>query len=99
MVLFGSGMSYGHSHGNANLPTILAGGGALGLAHGKHLDYNLPKIGTYQLDDPAAHYELCTRPADESAKTSNLLLTLVQRMGVDINRFGDSTGPMNDLLQ
>src|SRR5207248_6837744 len=25
MVLFGSGMSYGHSHGNANLPLVLAG--------------------------------------------------------------------------
>ena len=44
MVLFGSGMSYGHSHGNANLPTILAGGKALGLKHGQHIDYNLPKI-------------------------------------------------------
>ena len=30
-VLWGSGMAYGHSHGNANLPTILAGGKALGL--------------------------------------------------------------------
>ena len=26
MSLFGSGMSYGHSHGNANLPLVLAGG-------------------------------------------------------------------------
>ena len=24
MVLFGSGMSYGHSHSNANLPILLA---------------------------------------------------------------------------
>jgi hypothetical protein len=28
MALFGSGMSYGHSHGNANLPLVLAGGSA-----------------------------------------------------------------------
>ncbi|MEZ0388566.1 MAG: DUF1552 domain-containing protein, partial [Verrucomicrobium sp.] len=40
-VLWGSGMAYGHSHGNANLPTILAGGKALGYKHGQHLDYNL----------------------------------------------------------
>ncbi len=29
MALFGSGMSYGHSHGNANLPLVLAGGSEL----------------------------------------------------------------------
>ncbi len=34
MALFGSGMSYGHSHGNANLPLVLAGGSDLGLKHG-----------------------------------------------------------------
>ncbi len=30
MSLFGSGMCYGHSHGNANLPLVLAGGSDLG---------------------------------------------------------------------
>ncbi|HIL24070.1 MAG TPA: DUF1552 domain-containing protein, partial [Verrucomicrobia bacterium] len=40
MSLFGSGMSYGHSHGNANLPLVLAGGTDLGLKHGSHLDFN-----------------------------------------------------------
>ena len=39
MSLFGSGMSYGHSHGNANLPLVLAGGSDLGLKHGSHLDF------------------------------------------------------------
>jgi hypothetical protein len=34
MALYGSGMAFGHSHGNANLPIILAGGRALGLRHG-----------------------------------------------------------------
>jgi len=42
MVLFGSGMSYGHSHSNANLPILLAGGRGLGLKHGQHVDYNRP---------------------------------------------------------
>ena len=40
MSLFGSGMSYGHSHGNANLPLVLAGGSGLGVKHGSHLDFN-----------------------------------------------------------
>src|SRR4029079_12522758 len=44
MILFGSGMSYGHSHGNANLPTLLAGGARLGLKHGEHSVYNPPVI-------------------------------------------------------
>src|SRR6185436_13112653 len=40
MALYGSGMAFGHSHGNANLPIILAGGSKLGLKHGRHIDYN-----------------------------------------------------------
>nr|WP_288944926.1 DUF1552 domain-containing protein [uncultured Marinobacter sp.] len=31
MALFGSGMAYGHSHGNANLPLVLAGGAGCGF--------------------------------------------------------------------
>jgi hypothetical protein len=34
MALYGSGMAFGHSHGNANLPLILAGGGGLGKHFG-----------------------------------------------------------------
>ncbi len=38
MILFGSGMSYGHRHANSNLPILLAGGHGLGLKHGqRHL--------------------------------------------------------------
>ena len=49
MVLFGSGMSYGHSHANSNLPILLAGGRGLGLKHGQHIDYNHPKGYDYTL--------------------------------------------------
>ncbi|MEY3457683.1 MAG: hypothetical protein RL215_840 [Planctomycetota bacterium] len=52
MALFGSGMSYGHSHGNANLPLVLAGGSDLGLKHGGHLDFNQGHFSGYQLDKP-----------------------------------------------
>src|SRR6186997_1247910 len=45
MALFGSGMSYGHSHGNANLPLVFAGGSDLGLKHGSHLDFNKTAAG------------------------------------------------------
>ena len=97
-VLWGSGMSYGHSHGNANLPTLYAGGKKLGVKHGQHLDYNLPKIGRYIVDDANAHYKICGRPVDTDARLSNLLLTMLQRSGVETERFQDSLKPISDLV-
>ena len=90
MSLFGSGMSYGHSHGNANLPLVLAGGTDLGLKHGSHLDFNQGHFKGYQLDKPGEHYSLCSRPANPNACMSNLLLMMAQRMGVETDKFGDS---------
>ena len=90
MSLFGSGMSYGHSHGNANLPLVLAGGADLGLKHGSHLDFNQGHFKGYQLDKPGEHYGLCSRPANPDAHMSNLLLMMAQRMGVETDQFGDS---------
>ncbi|HSI16104.1 MAG TPA: DUF1552 domain-containing protein [Chthoniobacter sp.] len=96
MALFGSGMSYGHSHGNANLPLVLAGGTDLGLKHGQHLDFNkmAPDFQGYALGADgtltSAHYQLCSRPANTDAHMSNLLLLMAQRMGVETDKFGDS---------
>jgi hypothetical protein len=90
LSLFGSGMSYGHSHGNANLPLVLAGGADLGLKHGSHLDFNQGHFAGYQLDKPGEHYSLCSRPANPEAHMSNLLLMMARRMGVETDRFGDS---------
>jgi len=96
MALFGSGMSYGHSHGNANLPLVLAGGSDLGLKHGSHLDFNKDAAGFqgYALGAEGAlttaHYQLCSRPANTDAHMSNLLLLMAQRMGVETDTFGDS---------
>jgi hypothetical protein len=90
MSLFGSGMSYGHSHGNANLPLVLAGGTDLGLQHGSHLDFNQGHFQGYQLEQPGEHYALCSRPANTEAHMSNLLLMMAQRMGVETDQFGDS---------
>ncbi|TWU06204.1 DUF1552 domain-containing protein [Stieleria varia] len=90
MSLFGSGMSYGHSHGNANLPLVFAGGNDLGLKHGRHLDFNQGHFDGYQLDKPGEHYGLCSRPANTDAHMSNLLLLMAQKMGVETDTFGDS---------
>ncbi|WP_182865450.1 DUF1552 domain-containing protein [Stieleria mannarensis] len=90
MALFGSGMCYGHSHGNANLPLVLAGGSDLGLKHGHHLDFNQGHFDGYRLDQPGEHYALCSRPANPNAHMSNLLLMMAQKMGVETDQFGDS---------
>lgn len=98
MVLFGSGMSYGHSHGNANLPTLFAGGKALGLRHGQHLDYNLPHIERYDLENAGKQYGICGRPVDGNARLSNLLATMLHKMDVRVDRFVDSTGEISELV-
>jgi hypothetical protein len=96
MALFGSGMSYGHSHGNANLPLVLAGGSDLGLKHGTHLDFNKSAKDfqgyTFGPDGglTTAHYQVCSRPVTSDAHMSNLLLLMAQRMGVETEKFGDS---------
>jgi hypothetical protein len=97
-VLWGSGMSYGHSHGNANLPTLYAGGKKLGVKHGKHIDFNLPKIGKYNVSEANEHYKICGRPVDDKARLSNLLLTILQRSGVKTEKFQDSTGVLSEVV-
>ncbi len=96
MALFGSGMSYGHSHGNANLPLVFAGGTDLGLKHGSHLDFNqaAKDFAGYAIGPDgaltSAHYQVCSRPVNSDAHMSNLLVLMAQRMGVETDQFGDS---------
>jgi Protein of unknown function (DUF1552) len=97
-VLWGSGMAYGHSHGNANLPTVLAGGRALGYKHGQHVDFNLPEIKQYNVADATGHYKVCSRPIDSNARLSNLLLTMLQRVDVIADAFQDSVRPLEELV-
>lgn len=101
MALYGSGMAFGHSHGNANLPIILAGGSQLGLKHGRHIDFNVqasPDGYAYELEDPGKHYAICHKPVNEKAHLSNLLLTMAQKMGVETDRIGDSNGTLSSDL-
>ncbi len=97
MVLFGSGMSYGHSHSNSNLPILLAGGRGLGLKHGQHIDYNRPQGEGYKLDYDE-WLDLCGRPKNDKARLSNLMLTMLQKMEVNAERFVDSLGPVSEIL-
>ena len=101
IVLYGSGMAYGHSHGNANLPTIVAGGHALGLKHGQHIDFNVGHFDGYDLVDgklQVSHYGVCSRPVNGNARLSNLLLTLAQTMDIEVDSFADSVGTVSEML-
>lgn len=102
LSLFGSGMAYGHSHGNANLPLVVAGGEKLSLRHGSHLDFNTGHFDGYALDETGnlktSHYQLCSRPANSDARMSNLLLTLGQRLDVETEQFGDSLKPLSEIV-
>jgi hypothetical protein len=97
MVLFGSGMSYGHSHSNSNLPILLAGGRGLGFKHGQHIDYNRPQGGGYKLDYDE-WLNLSGRPKDDKARLSNLMLTMLQKMEVNTEKFVDSLGPISEIV-
>jgi len=104
MALFGSHMSNGSSHVTANLPFVLAGGTELGLRHGSHIDFN--KIGkpefSYALDKERSRSEkfdgICRVPVNSRAPHSNLLLTMAQKMGAQIDRFNNSTGTIAEVV-
>ncbi len=93
--LYGSGMAYGHSHGNANVPTVVAGGRKMGLKHGRHVDFNKGHFDGYDLTSPQKHYQICSRPLNSDARVSNLLVTLAQAMDIDAESFADSTGTIS----
>lgn len=69
IVLFGSGMGYGGTHSNRNLPILVAGGG---FKHLGHVDAQ---------DASGKNMPLC-----------NLYVTLIQRFGIERDRFNTSTG-------
>lgn len=98
MILFGSGMSYGHSHCNSNLPILLAGGRGLGLKHAGHIDYNRPHLK----EDYSLGYDewrsLCGKPKDDKARLSNVFVTMLQKMEVNAEQFVDSLGPVSEIL-
>ena len=98
MVLFGSGMSYGHSHCNSNLPILLAGGKGLGLKHGQHLDYNKPHLKEEYTRSYDEWRSLCGKPKDGKARLSNVLVTMLQKMEVNAETFVDSLGPVSEIV-
>jgi hypothetical protein len=98
MVLYGSGMAYGHSHGNANLPLVLAGGKSLGIKHGRHLDYNALASREGYSYDLGSLVKICHKPVNPKAHMSNLLLTMAHKMDVAVDKLGDSNSEASELF-
>ena len=93
--LYGSGLSYGISHGTTRLPLVLAGGAKLGFRHGSHVDFNRQVDGFKGYGDGISVYH---SPVNSGAHFSNLLLTIAQRMGVDKEAFADSNAVVSEVL-
>ena len=93
MALYGSGMSINHS--KYNLPTLFAGGSALGLRQGQHLD--LGKNGQPYANGKGilANFKV----DDKRARMSNLLTTMLHKMDVPLEKFVDATGEVSELTK
>ncbi|MEX0670397.1 MAG: DUF1552 domain-containing protein [Pirellulales bacterium] len=75
IVLVGTGMGDASRHSNANLPTLVAGGG---LKHGSHVAIDHKQPGAPLLGD--------------------LYVTLLQRLGIETDRFSNASKNMNEVL-
>ena len=95
VCLYGSGLSYGNSHGTTSLPLVLAGGASLGLKHGTHVDYNQQVKNFKGYGDGISMYH---SPINAKAHFSNLLLTIAHKTGVQKETFSDSNGVVSEVL-
>ncbi|MFL2914265.1 MAG: DUF1552 domain-containing protein [Opitutales bacterium] len=82
MILYGGGISDGNRHRHVDLPVLLAGGKAHGLQTGRHHDFS---SGKYRISSSLNKDGL-------GMPMTNLHLGLLNKMGVDADQIGDSTG-------
>lgn len=93
MVLFGSASSAFHL--SRNYPLILAGGKNLGFRHGQYLNYagKDPQGGAWEGGQEPWQKKI----SHDDIPLSNLFVTMLQRLGVDADRFADSTGTLDNV--
>lgn len=92
LLLFGSASSAFHL--SRNYPLILAGGRNMGVRNGQYLNHvgQNAQAGGWAPGDP----EPWTRQAThEDLPLSNLFVSMLQRLGVGTDAFGDSTGRLD----
>lgn len=90
LLLFGSASSAFHL--SRNYPLVLAGGKNMGFKHGQYLNYagDNPDGGAWHGGTEPWQKEV----THEDIPLSNLYVTMLQRLGVQTDRFADSTGPL-----
>ena len=93
LLLYGSASSAFHL--SRNYPLILSGGKNMGFKHGQYLNFGPEKPqggawlgGTEPWQRDVAHDDI---------PLSNLFATMLQRLGVETDRFADSTGTVADV--
>ena len=93
-ILYGCGMASG-GHSTRNLPLVLAGGG---FKHGEHKVYPGPLSADHKLK-PQRLVSKERRLAEgvSEVPAANLLLSILQNSGLEIDRFGSSNGTLTGL--
>jgi len=93
LLLFGSASSAFHL--SRNYPLILTGGKNMGFRHGQYLNYGTenPAGGPWDGGQEPWQKEI----AHEDIPLSNLFVTMLQRLGVETDKFADSTGTVADV--
>lgn len=94
MIVYGGGISDGNQHNHDNLPLVLAGRGGGTISTGRHIvldgDPDHISNSNYTAQGTA------TPPTGETP-IANLYLSMLSRMGVQADHFGDSTGQLKTL--
>lgn len=92
VLLFGSASSAFHL--SRNYPLILAGGRNMGLEHGRYINHAGAQAyrGGWKPGDPEPWTKQATQ---EDLPLSNLFVSMLHRLGVETEVFGDSTGKLD----
>jgi hypothetical protein len=100
MVMMMSNLRDGNTHWTYNLPAILAGGG---FKHGQHLAFNQPYLGEVarELNPPEGTAGNGQKKIPSMGKDQqplcNLYTSMLQRGGVETERFSTATGRLAGL--
>lgn len=100
MFLLTSNLRDGNTHWTHDLPVFLAGGG---FKHGSHIAFNKPyleQISKDKVSDKAAKKPVKSIPiimGQNQAPLCNLYTSMLQRAGVEINKFSSASGTLRGL--
>jgi hypothetical protein len=100
MVMMTSNLRDGNTHWTYNLPTLLAGGG---FKHGRHLAFNKPYLEEVNQELNAAPgskfnpEKKIPLMGQDQQPLCNLYTSMLRNGGVEVERFGSATGPLEGL--